>query len=440
MKNINSRLLILCAWVCFGTSYSQEVLTLQEAVSTVLQKNYGIVITNNNVKVAENNASTLNSGFLPTVTGTAGGTYNVDNVEAVFQNGNVTNLTGANSRRYNAGVNVDYTLFDGMGRKYNFEKLKETYALTELEARETVELTLLELFGVYYNIARITENLESLKQAMAISKDRHERAKNNLEYGQGSTIEVLNAEVDINTDSIDYFTLKQELTNAKHNLNLLLARNIREEFATDTNVLFIDSIQEATLFQSMLDNNVTMMQVEKELTISSYSYKANKSDYLPVISVNGAYGWNKNYNNQASFLVSSTSNGLSAGINLSWNIFDGGRTKTATQNSKIVLENQSVIKEQLEKTLERDFVNAWDTYQNKLFILKTQEKNLETSKRNFKRTEELNKVGRVNAIEFRQAQLNLLNAEKNKTFAKYDAKIAELQVLQISGQLLEVEL
>lgn len=439
MKNIKSQLLVVCAWVYLSTAFGQEVLTLQEAVNAALEKNYGIVISNNNVKVAENNASTMNSGYLPTITGDVGGTYNIDNVEAVFQNGSVTNLTGANSRRYNAGVNVNYTLFDGMGRKYSFEKLKETYSLTELEARETVELTLLELFGVYYNIARLTENVVSLEQGMLISVNRYERAKNKLEYGQGSAIEVLNAEVDINTDSINYYNLKQELANAQHNLNLLLARDIRSEFVTDTNVLFIDSIQEATLFQSMLDNNVTMMQIEKELVISDFDYKINKSNYLPVISVNGAYGWNKNYNNQASFLVSSTSNGLSAGLNLSWNIFDGGRTKVATQNSRVVLENQSVVKERLEKTLERDFVNAWETYQNKLFILKTQKKNLETSEQNFKRTEELNKVGRVTSIEFRQAQLNLLNAGMNKTFAKYDAKIAELKVLQISGQLLEVK-
>ncbi|HCO83238.1 MAG TPA: transporter, partial [Arenibacter sp.] len=48
-------------------------------------------------------------------------------------------------------------------------------------------------------------------------------------------------------------------------------------------------------------------------------------------------------------------------------------------------------------------------------------------------------LGRITSIEFRQAQINLLNAQTNKNLAKYDAKLAELQLLQLTGQLLSVE-
>lgn len=437
MKVIKNSLFIGLV-LAFQLSIAQEVVTLEQAVTALLQSNYGIVISSNSVEIAKNNSSTLNSGYLPTVTGNAGAVYNVNNVEAVLQNGSVTNLTAAKSRSYNAGVNVNYTLFDGMGRKYNFDRLKETYQLTELQARETVELTMIELFGVYFNIARLTENIKSLEQSMQISQERLTRSKSQLEYGQGSNLDVLNAEVDINSDSINYFTLKQELSNAKHNLNLMLGRDIRMEFVTDTAVSFITTLQETTLYESMLANNVNVMQIEKELEISTLNYKSNKSDYLPIIGVNASYGWNKNYNNKASFLISSSSIGFSGGASLTWNLFDGGRTKTAVQNSKIAIESQEVVKEKISKELERDFINAWGTYQNRLFIYNTQLKNFKTAQANFERTQERSKVGRVNSVEFRQAQLNLLNMEVNTTFAKYDAKIAELKVVQVSGQLLEV--
>lgn len=425
--------------IAFQLSMAQEVVTLNQAVTALLQSNYGIVISTNSVEIAKNNSSTLNAGFLPTVTGNAGANYNISNVEAVPQNGNVTNLKGATSRSYNAGVNANYTLFDGMGRKYNYDRLKETYQLTELQARETVELTMIELFGVYFNIARLTENIKSLEQSMQISQERLVRSKSQLEYGQGSNLDVLNAEVDINSDSINYFTLKQELSNAKHNMNLMLGRNIRTEFVTDTAVAFIVSLQENTLYESMLANNVSLMQIEREVEISALNYKMNKSDYLPIIAVNASYGWNKNYNNRASFLISSSSVGFTGGASVTWNLFDGGRTKTAVQNSKIAIESQEVVKEKISKELERDFINAWETYQNKLFIYNTQLKNFKTAQANFERTQERSKVGRVNSVEFRQAQLNLLNMEVNTTFAKYDAKIAELKLLQVSGQLLETD-
>ena len=89
--------------------------------------------------------------------------------------------------------------------------------------------------------------------------------------------------------------------------------------------------------------------------------------------------------------------------------------------------------------VERNFNNAWDDYQNKLVIYKIQEDNIITAQNNFERTSEKFKLGQVNSIEFRQAQLNLLNAELSRNQAKYLAKLAELDLLQISGELLNVD-
>ena len=90
--------------------------------------------------------------------------------------------------------------------------------------------------------------------------------------------------------------------------------------------------------------------------------------------------------------------------------------------------------------IERNFNNAWDDYQNKLTIFQVQENNIITSTNNFNRTQEKYKLGQANSIEFRQAQLNLINSELNRNQAKYAAKIAELTVLQLSGELLNIEL
>ena len=61
---------------------------------------------------------------------------------------------------------------------------------------------------------------------------------------------------------------------------------------------------------------------------------------------------------------------------------------------------------------------------------------MQTNSLNFKRTEEQYQLGQVNSIEFRQAQLNLLNAQSNLNKTKYDAKNAELILLQLTGNLL----
>ena len=106
---------------------------------------------------------------------------------------------------------------------------------------------------------------------------------------------------------------------------------------------------------------------------------------------------------------------------------------------KIGSANKALLQKQITLEVERDIRNAWDSYTNALFVLNVQDKNLQTNQNNFDRTNERYKLGQVTSIEFRQAQLNLLNAELAQSQAKYSVKLAELQMLQVSGQLLNTD-
>ena len=416
----------------------QTVLSAQDAVELALENNYGIKIAKNSVEIAENNANVLNSGFLPRLTGSGGAVHNIDNTKATYSNDSTATLNGAESSRYNASINLNYTLFDGLGRQYNYKKLKEEQQLSELEARETIENTILQLFTVYYNVAQLSENTRALKQTLNISKERLTRANYQFDYGQSTKLGVLNAQVDINNDSINVINAFQRLKNAKRDLNVVLGNALINNFEVDTLVAFVLQLDKTDLLEKVKASNVILLQLEKNLHISEYTLKTWKSDYLPTLGLTGTYGWNKNDNNAASFLAGSTSTGLSAGINLSWNLFDGGSTITRVKNAQIDLENQKLQKEQIIMEVERDFNNAWDDYQNKLTIFYVQEENILTAKNNFDRTQEKFRLGQVTSIEFRQAQLNLLSAELSRNQAKYEAKLAELFVLQLSGELLNV--
>jgi len=439
-QQMNSNVYITYILVFFTMFVNaQQMLTPEEAIQLTLSHNYGIKIANNTVEVAKNNTSVLNSGYLPTITGNAGATYNLDNTEAEFSNGNTTVLNGAESSRYNASVNLNYTLFDGLGRLYNYKRLKEQYQLSELEARETIENTLLQLFSVYYSVAQLSENTKAIEETFAISKDRLTRSEYQFEYGQNTKLEVLNAQVDINNDSINIVNAAQQLKNTKRDLNVILGNKLSEEFTVHTDVSFLLEIAKEDLWAKTKANNVSVLQIEKNINISSLDVKSNRSKYLPTVGLTGSYGWNRNNNNAAAFVAVSTNTGLSGGINLSWNLFDGGGTITRVKNAKIALENQQLQKEQVLIDLERNFNNAWDDYQNKLLIYQLQEENITTSTNNFDRSKEKFKIGQVNSIEFRQAQLNLLNAELSRNQAKYNAKLAELVVLQLSGDLLNVK-
>lgn len=424
------------------------------AVSLALENNFGIKVAKNQVAIADNNAGILNSGYLPSLTGTAGATYNELNSNTEYPGQFESNgsprpdleINDAESQSYNAALRLDYTLFDGMGRLYNFKRLKEQYQLSELQARETIENTILQLFSVYYEIARLTENENVLRQALEISKDRIKRAEYSFEYGQNTKLDILNAQVDVTNDSISLMNVQQNLANAKRDLNVVLDQNLNEIFVVDTLVSFIPKLQLEDYIAQSKENNVAILQIERNMAINEYDIKVNRSGYLPTLGLSGSYGWNLNQSAATSFLPGqiipgSNRNSLNfaLGASLTWNLFDGGGTTVRVKNAKIAYENQEIFKEQVILEVDRDILNALGIYENRLQIFKIQEQNVVTNQNNFERSKEQFQLGRITSIEFRQAQINLLNAQTNKNLAKYDAKLAELQLLQLTGQLLSVE-
>ena len=430
---------IVYLFVCLQMQ-GQQILQKSEAIALALENNYGIKTANNNVIIAENNSDVLNSGYLPSLSGNAGATLDVQNTEGQLVNGETRTADGVETKRYNASVNLNYTLFDGLGRYYNYKRLKEAYQLSELQARETIENTITQLLSVYFEVAQNTENLQTLTKVLDISKERLIRANYQFEFGQNNKLGVLNAEVDINNDSINIITAKQRLISSKRDLNLVMGNALKTEFSIDTTVVFLLQLKKEILLSKLKTNNVNLLQIDKNINISTYDIKANKSTYLPTLGLSGSYGWNESSNdNPLAFTIQNTNTGFSTGLNLTWNLFDGGSNMTRIKNAKINLENQELQKNDVILSIETDFNNAWDDYQNKLEIYRIQESNIITSKNNFDRTNEQFKIGRATSIEFRQAQINLLNAELSKNRAKYQAKTAEILVLQISGELLNME-
>jgi len=251
---------------------------------------------------------------------------------------------------------------------------------------------------------------------------------------------MLNAEVNVNIDSINLLTIQRELANAKRDLNVILGREVNIDFEVDTTVTYAIDLTYDKMMTSAKLNNAFLLQAEKNITLSDYDLKINKSSWVPNVGVNGAYNWNdnntdSNLNNPFS-MASQTSRGFNAGLNVSWNIFDGGATRTRVKNAKIAIDNSTIEKQFVEKDLERNVANAWETYQNSLFVLSAEEKNVETNRRNFSRSEEQFKLGQIISVTFRLAQVNLLNAVTSYNQAKYTAKVAELRLLQLAGNLI----
>jgi outer membrane protein TolC len=189
------------------------------------------------------------------------------------------------------------------------------------------------------------------------------------------------------------------------------------------------------LIEQLRSNNNELKQIEINQSISQQDVRINQAGWLPSVSTNVSYGLNYSDNGPAGFLAEQQTTGINAGINLSWNVFDGGATKVRVQNAKIAMKTQELNQQKIQLNLENQLAKFWAEYNTQKAIIENEKINIEISNQNFLKSKELFNLGRVSSLDFRQAQLNLINTKLNLLNAQYNAKIAELQLKKFAGLL-----
>ena len=238
--SINWAILVF-ALISTNTIFAQDLLTKAEAVRLTLENNYNIQVAKNDTRVAKNNTSKELNGYLPTVNANAGANSSLASATQQFSNGNENSVDNAFNWGANASVVANYNILDKT-RGVTLKQLKEISNLSDLQLRQTIESNLLDVFTNYFEVARLTENVKVLEQTLNVSQQRLLRAQYQYDYGQGIRLDVLNAEVDIQRDSINLLNLKNQLGNVKRNLNFVMGREVNASIEVDTLVSYQETL------------------------------------------------------------------------------------------------------------------------------------------------------------------------------------------------------
>lgn len=417
---------------------AQQLLTKEEAVRLTLENNFLVQLARNTVRIADNNNSIFNTGQLPTVTATAATGFEEATSRTDFSDGSTTKTRGASTGSAQAGISAAYLIFDGNVRSLQIEKLQENRSLADLELRRRMELSKSQLLQAYYSAANLAEMVILQREALEVSRHRLERVGYQFEYGQGIRLNVLNAELDLQRDSVTLKNLQNLLNNARRNLNIAMGRSASIPFEVDTSVVYVKGLTLESLLDRSLRNNVDLLLSEMDISLSTLDQRIIERSTHPSVSATASYTYATKVFDAQSAIDWQYNNGLNAGISMRWPLFDGGQRRTREANNRIALENLHLSREQLRREVEGDVLNTWQNYQHAFFVMQAERNTLATAQLNFERSSEQYNLGQITSVEFRQAQLNLLTAATNLSRAKYDAKQFELQLLLLSGELLNV--
>ena len=431
MKKIIIAIIACCA---SGNLIAQQHFTLKSCLEIGLEKNYSLRIVRNEEQVSKNNATLGNAGYLPTLDLSAKYNGNMDNTESTARaTGETTQTTGVFDQTLNAGLNLNWTLFDGFKIQASYERLKELERQGETQTRIAIEDFIAELTAEYYNYIKQQIRLKNFKYAMSLSKERLRIVEERYIVGSFSRLDLQQARVDYNADRAQYMKQQESVKTSVIRLNELMANdNMSQTITVNDSIIDLNTLLSFDeLWQSTLNNNSSLLKSEQNKKLASLDMKVVKSRNYPYLKLNAGYGYTVN-----KYEISTTSRrdnlGLNLGLTMGINLFDGNRRREI-KNARIAIEKAELQQADMRQALNADLSNLWQAYQNNIEMLKLERENLIAAVENHEIASERYMLGNLSGIEMREAQKSLLDAEERILDAEYNTKVCEISLLQISG-------
>ncbi len=431
-------LLNLGAFILSLTLQGQVVYTLNDCIRTSLENNFSLLITRNSEEITRNNFTPGNAGFLPSIdlSGRHSGTLNSSTTN--YTDGTQGSTSGVFNTASSAGVSLGLTIFNGFNVQTTYKKLNELKQLGELNTQMAVENLVSGIVSAYNNYINQVQLLNNLKYALTLSKERLRIDEERYLLGSSSKLNVLQSMVYVNSDSTRLSRQAETVRAAQIQLNELMAlEDLGRTFVSqDTSIEISNALLYEKLLEETLLRNTSLLVAGANKTISEFDRKLIASRSYPYLNLSSGYSYN--YNTYSS---SSTRNqltdGMNYGLTMGLNIFDGFNQRRSLQNSELELMNKEFRFQEVEQGVKADLLTIYSAYSNYLRLVALEEQNLSTATENLAIAMERYRLGNLSGLDLREVQMSLLEARESLLSVKYQAKLAEISLLLISGRIME---
>jgi outer membrane protein TolC len=425
---------------------AQPVLTPEDAIALALQYNYDIRLAKNDSSVAALDYAYRNAVFLPRLNASLGTLWNNNNQKQEFSDG--SNRSGqVATNNVTASVNLNWTLFDGMRMFVTRQKAEQYIRLGELIIKEQVLQTVSDVTTTYYNIVRQKQQLRAVEEQMSLSQTRVELSQRKLEIGAGAKPDLLQSQVDLNAQRAAQLQQQTLIRQLKETLNYL----IRPATQTDPGGLLteydvIDSIPiDLTLtlddIQSRLESENPSLQItRKHIDLSYLTLKEIKAERLPTVQFNSAYNFSRVNNDvtlNPALPLFNRNSGFNYGFTASIPILNYRNTHRLIRQEELNIGFQQLYLSNQLSILQLSVLQAYQEFDFQKQALTLEESNILLARENVDILLESYRLGQITYVQLREAQKSLEDAYNRLIAARYNTKVAETELMKISGRLPE---
>lgn len=416
----------------------QEVYDLSRCIQTGLEQNFSLQVVRNQEEISANDHTLGNAGYLPSLSlnGQYGGS-----VRTLDQNlRSSENITTPNilNTYGSAEVELGMTIFRGFQVKNTYQKLGRQSELEGLNLQMAAENLVAQIVSEYnYYIQQLILG-DNLNYAVSLSRERLRIDEQRYLLGGASKLELLQSMVYLNADSSRLAHQQEVLRTSQIRLNELMSvENLGDDLQLKDSLIQInESLSYDELLGQTLDYNTSLQIASKSQIISELDYKIIRSRSYPYLNMSAGYGYANNIYEKGDLRLQNT-RGLNYGLTLGLNIFDGFNARREKNNARIGIENSIIMYSEIEQEVKAELLTIFYAYENNLRLINLEEQNLEVAQENLEIALERYKLGSLSGLELREVQKSLLDAEERLISVKYQAKLAEISLLQIAGRIME---
>jgi outer membrane protein TolC len=417
-------------------SHSQNTASLSECLKIALENNYSLQIVKNENEIASNNYTKGNAGLLPTVNASAGYSGAVRNNSSTDFSDITAKTNGQLANSGSAGVNASWDIFMGHKAQTKYAQLRELKEISDLNTRFEIENLIAGVTAEYYYLIQQERHRDNLEFILTISKERVRIARINFALGSRSKLELLQAQVDFNSDSSALVRQQQQIFASEIRLKTLMGELKHAHIVPDSSVILLPELVYSALLEKTLDENTQLQIAAKQTNISEHDLKIIRANSYPYLRLTSGYNFNYNLYNKGT-TKKSNNNGLDYGLTFSVPIFDGGNRRREIKNAQIALKNKELSQLETQLEVEAKLQEIYSSYSNYLMLIEMERQNLKTAHENFEAASIRYRLGELAGIDMREAQNSLQDAEKRLLDVEYNAKIDEISLMMLSGNIMK---
>jgi outer membrane protein TolC len=420
--------------------FAQKILTVEEAIATVLKNNYDIELLRNDSASYALDKSYAKAAFMPRINSTTGFVFNNNDQLQKFTDGTKRERNGIRSNNLAGTVQLNWTLFNGHKMVTTRAKLNEFVKLGDLAIKNQMISSVASLLVNYYNIVHQKQQLKAVEEQMSINEERVKLAEKKLSVGLGAKPELLQAKVDLNAQRSARLKQQTLIAQLKEQLNLIMNIPSTVGYEVYDSIVINNRILLQDLISGLENTSPTLLITKKNIDISQLVLKERQADRYPIVSFNSNYNYSKT-DNQAVVNpftpLYSRNNGFNYGLGVTIPILNGLNAKRLIQQSQLDIAFLKLSFQSQQATINTAIAKAYKEYTMQQQALLLEEDNILLAKENVFISLERYRLGVSTYLELRETQKSLEDAYTRLLAARYNTKLSEIELMRLNGNLMQ---